>query len=1783
MRKHRAIVSAVIAAALGLLAACANPFIAPMERKDGPAEGTGLVRIGTGMGAARTALPDPFFDHYEITFSYQGGASQTLTPVDPEKNEYEMAPGSWTVTVKAYAEAGAGSLAAEGSQDFEVILGEEVLVMVTLEPVAGSGKGTLTAVLAYPEGAAVQSFTLARFAGSEDIDLIPAAESEGRGYTRIITVDSGYYLVRAALKKDGVTASKREVAHIYNGMITNLVFEFMENDFTALTVFSSADSGPGSLWEAIANAEADATIALDLPAGDRVIALGSALTINKNLTILGGGATLSPRKGYAGSLVNGSATLVISRIHFKGGRGAATGGAINFTGSQLILESCIFSDNQAGTNGGAIYSAGILRVRGSTFYGNRAGAAGGAIYRYGSSGVGVDLTGNLFYGNTAPASPTLYTATTSSLYASNVSDSAALEGRQISALPLSPRSFKPLGGLGENGAENALAARPAAYPDVDFYGKRIPAAALSAGAAQTATASGHILDYAALGAGTLAVSTGTLDGDGITRGPVTLTAAADSDGEFRGWIVNGAASPEQSAGLTLAMDAHTAVQAVFYVKVSVAGDGGPGSLREAAAKAGGSGIILPPGTSLSLYDDLAITGDVNIEGNGSTLNLGGRHILISGASTKVKINRVHFKGGGAASYGGAIQNEGILSVESCVFSGNQTAGSGGRGGAIYSAGTLTVSGSTFYGNSAGAGQGGAIHRQSGTLTAQGNLFWGNTANSYKVISGSAVSLGFNISDVPKGTGSTASGFNHQDDAVAADLPFSFVSFKPLAGGAAAGAIAARPENYPALDFYGEDIPETDAAVGAAQETVTAAGSILQYSARGPGAVILINGTVDANGFTTGPVTLEAAGNAAASGTFKHWIVDGVQQGDQTPPEQLVFSSISANTTVQAVFSGVYTVSSGDNGGPGSLREALGMVEDGDTIILQGQTVTLAEPLPLITKRLTIRGNGATLTQNGFSPGAASQLLRLGSGANLLIGRVHFKGGRAGSNGGAIHNNGGSLTLESCIFSDNQADSGGGAIYTASGLLNVYGSVFYGNKSGVSSNGAIAGSGSNTGSLIGNIFWGNTPSPVVSLSGTTGSFNVSDGALTGAGTVIQSGAQPFVLGSFKPLAGGAANAAVSSAPSGYPSEDFYGTTIPQTGAAAGAVQATVSGYILDYGAEGPGTVSTEASPNDDGLYSGSLTFTAASGSGVEFRCWRVNGVEQPAQTPDATKLILNLSGNAAVRGVFSSVWTVTSGANDGKGSLREALGKSVGGDRIVIQTPVITLTEPLPSIIRSLRIDGGGAILTQSGFAESAVSQLLRIAAAGAEVRVSRLHFKDGRAESFGAAIYNAGKLVLESCVFSGNKTSSPSALGGAIYAAGTVTVSGSTFVGNAAGSAGGAAYAGAGVTLTLRGNIFWGNAADSFGVVSGQITSGGWNVSDRPGGADAAAGSGWDFAGTDEQATLLPIHTGTFKPLAGGKAHQLIGSTPADYPALDFYGEPVPSNNASAGAAQTAIAPAAGYYALDYGALGPGTVTVASGTPDSDGLFYTGSVTLRAAPAGGSVFIHWTVDGQEQQAQTPAGELTLTLDRNTVARGVFAAAWTVSSPANDGPGSLREALSKALSGDHILLQGQTIVLTAPLPEIDRSLVIEGNGSTLTQSGILPGTNTQLLRLVSTGREARVRVSRLHFKGGRATNYSAAIYNNGGNLTLESCIFTDNSTAGSGLAQAGAIQTAGSSASLAVLGCTFVGNASGFSGGGRHENRRNGDPYGESVLGKCRGFQLYCGLGDGFLRGLQCFR
>ncbi len=186
-----------------------------------------------------------------------------------------------------------------------------------------------------------------------------------------------------------------------------LLWGFSSAFSAVLTVTSTADSGPGSLREAIGRAGAGDTITFSLPAQSVITLGGGALLIEKNLTIDGltvSGLTITANGSsrvfsvvgaqtivnFIGlKIVNGHAPngFVASNYSYPGGEG----GGIVSRGA-LTLTRCTLANNSAGNgvdagtaglsgaspggSGGGIYSAGAVTLSRCILAGNSAGNGG---------------------------------------------------------------------------------------------------------------------------------------------------------------------------------------------------------------------------------------------------------------------------------------------------------------------------------------------------------------------------------------------------------------------------------------------------------------------------------------------------------------------------------------------------------------------------------------------------------------------------------------------------------------------------------------------------------------------------------------------------------------------------------------------------------------------------------------------------------------------------------------------------------------------------------------------------------------------------------------------------------------------------------------------------------------------------------------------------------------------------------------------------------------------------------------------------------------------------------------------------------------------------------------------------------------------------------------------------------------------------------------------------------------------------------------------------------------
>jgi hypothetical protein len=123
-----------------------------------------------------------------------------------------------------------------------------------------------------------------------------------------------------------------------------------------------------------------------------------------------------------------------------------------------------------------------------------------------------------------------------------------------------------------------------------------------------------------------------------------------------------------------------------------------------------------------------------------------------------------------------------------------------------------------------------------------------------------------------------------------------------------------------------------------------------------------------------------------------------------------------------------TVTNTNDSGPGSLRQALADVNDGDTInFAVTRTIILTSGELLVDKSVIISGPGiASLAVDGNT---TSRVFHIGPGKTVAISGLTLTNGSAGfENGGGILNDHAILTMDSCAVQNSGNFNSGGGIY-----------------------------------------------------------------------------------------------------------------------------------------------------------------------------------------------------------------------------------------------------------------------------------------------------------------------------------------------------------------------------------------------------------------------------------------------------------------------------------------------------------------------------------------------------------------------------------------------------------------------------------------------------------------------------------------------------------------------------------------------------------------------------------
>lgn len=221
------------------------------------------------------------------------------------------------------------------------------------------------------------------------------------------------------------------------------------------------------------------------------------------------------------------------------------------------------------------------------------------------------------------------------------------------------------------------------------------------------------------------------------------------------------------------------------------------------------------------------------------------------------------------------------------------------------------------------------------------------------------------------------------------------------------------------------------------------------------------GTLNEDDFTsTAAGVYEMTGTPAEITTALQALTYTLDPGYAFPPDQpglttfTLAASDSTNTTTKyfTVFirnrNVAHIVTSANDSGPGSLREAISLAGNDDMIVFDFPVdefpVTLALESTLeINKNLAITGSG--VDQLTISGQGSVSLFYVTNGARLTLAQLSLKDGFAASYGGAVEvDTGCGLVARFCSFEGNHAGQYGGAIDVYQGDLTVEHCLFYQN-------------------------------------------------------------------------------------------------------------------------------------------------------------------------------------------------------------------------------------------------------------------------------------------------------------------------------------------------------------------------------------------------------------------------------------------------------------------------------------------------------------------------------------------------------------------------------------------------------------------------------------------------------------------------------------------------------------------------------------------------------------------
>ena len=1216
------------------------------------------------------------------------------------------------------------------------------------------------------------------------------------------------------------------------------------------------------------------------------------VVINKNIVIDGKGHTIDAKnlgrifnigEGFTVTLTN--ATLINGK--------ATEGGAIYNDGS-LTLSDVKLSDNAADSYGGAVFNNGNLVVGDSVFDSNDIVNRGSASVDYGGAAIynwydgvltvsGSNFTNNIKnYKNgdrLVGAIATIGDATISDSYFVNnagrwggaISTAGyLLAGDDVNTLTVSGSTFKENGGL--YGAGIFVAGSDFTVSDCVFdkntaFGKGDMTPNNNNGAAIVVTDTGKDITGAITGSkftnnkaqyggaiyiceGNIAISDSLFENNSadVEGGAIDIGSAINNpvvtieDSKF---VNNTPQAIHNSKELHLGIETFTDLQnAINLVDGILTLD---------------SDIAMTDDEAAGFVDGVAINKNIRIDGKGHTISAEdlGRIFSIGEGFTVTLTNATLING--KATEGGAIYNDGSLTLSDVKLSDNAA---DSYGGAVFNNGNLVVGDSVFDSNdivnrgSASVDYGGAAiyNWYDGVLTVSGSNFTNNIKN-YKngdrlvgaiaTIGDATISDSYFVNNAGRWGGaiSTAGYLLAGDDVNT--LTVSGSTFKENGGLYGAGIFVAGSD-FTVSDCVfdkntafgkGDMTPNNNngAAIEVTDTNKAIAGTItgskfINNKAQYGGAIDICEGNIKITDseFVNNSADVEGGaidintvnGNPEVSISGSKFINNSASYGGAivNVKDLTVRNTEFVNNAPDTIFNYVGFGGNLDLGIENftDLQNAIGLVT-GTLTLNQNVVMTDDEAANfvngvVINKNIRIDGKGHTIDARDLG-----RIFSIGEGFTVTLTNATLINGKA-TEGGAIYNDG-SLTLSDVKLSDNAADSYGGAVFN-NGNLVVGDSVFDSND--------IVNRGSASvdygGAAIYN--WKEGTLKVTNSNFTNNIKNYKNGdnlvgAITTIGNATVSGSN-FVNNSGR---WGGAISATGAELRKNSSTLTVSNTIFRDNAAlyAGAVYIWGSNY----------NIADCVFDNNTAFGKGNMTPNNNNGGALVVS--QVSKFNEPITgTISGSKFTNNKAQYGGAAYFNKGFVTITDSVFEN--NIATAEGGAVGFSRASVKDLVVSINN---SSFVGNKAPVAGAIftnvdskITNSNFTKNTASKGGAVLNEnGAKLTVDNSTFKDNAADSYGGAVLNNGELIVTNSVFDANDILNRGSAGvdhggAAIYnwENAKLDISKSNFTNNIKNYVNGDRLVGAVTTIgnaTIRDSYFvnnsgrWGGALAATGGVSG--------------------------------------------------------------------------------------------------------------------------------------------------------------------------------------------------------------------------------------------------------------------------------------------------------------------------------------------------------------------------------